>query len=30
MKWKMLVYYMAIWNILRPIGIFYGHLVIRW
>jgi hypothetical protein len=24
---KMLVYFMAIRNILRPFGIFYGHLV---
>jgi hypothetical protein len=23
---KKLVYFMAIWNILRPFGIFYGHL----
>jgi hypothetical protein len=21
---------MAIWNILRPYDIFYGHLVIKW
>jgi hypothetical protein len=27
MEWKMLVYFMAIWYILRPFGIFYGHLV---
>jgi hypothetical protein len=25
---KKLVYSMAIWNILRPFGIAYGHLVI--
>jgi hypothetical protein len=25
--WKMLVYFRAIWNILRPFGIFYDHLV---
>jgi hypothetical protein len=25
---KKLLYSMAIWNILRPFGIFYGHLVI--
>jgi hypothetical protein len=24
---KMLVYFMAIWNILRPLGIIYGRLV---
>jgi hypothetical protein len=27
LQWKMLVYFMAIWSILRPYGIFYGHLV---
>jgi hypothetical protein len=27
LKWKMFVYFMAIWKILRPFGIFYGHLV---
>jgi hypothetical protein len=26
-NWKMLLYIMAIWNILRPFGIFYDHLV---
>jgi hypothetical protein len=30
LEWKMLVYFMAIWNILRPSGIFYGHLVMLW
>jgi hypothetical protein len=25
---KKLVYYMAIWNIFLPFGIFFGHLVI--
>jgi hypothetical protein len=25
LKWKRLVYYMAIWNILWPFGIYYGH-----
>jgi hypothetical protein len=25
--WKMLIYFMAIWNILRTFGIFYDHLV---
>jgi hypothetical protein len=29
LKWKMSEYFMAIWNILRPFGIIYGHLV-RW
>jgi hypothetical protein len=24
---KMLIYFMAIWNILWPFGIFYGHLL---
>jgi hypothetical protein len=28
LKWKMLVYFMTIWNILRPNGIFNGHLVV--
>jgi hypothetical protein len=28
LEWKKLVNYMAIWNILRPFGIFDGHLVI--
>jgi hypothetical protein len=26
LEWKMLVYFMPIWNILRSFGIFYGHL----
>jgi hypothetical protein len=26
LEWKMLVYFMAIWNILLPFGVFYGHL----
>jgi hypothetical protein len=25
--WKMLIYFMAIWNILMRFGKFYGHLV---
>jgi hypothetical protein len=25
--WKMLIYFMAIWNILLTCGIFYDHLV---
>jgi hypothetical protein len=27
LQWKMLVYFMAIWSILRPFGIFY---VVTW
>jgi hypothetical protein len=27
LKWKMLVYFMAIWSIFRSFGIFCGHLV---
>jgi hypothetical protein len=27
LKWKMLVYFIAIWFIIRPFGIFCGHLV---
>jgi hypothetical protein len=27
LDWKMLIYLMAIWNILQTFGIFYGHLV---
>jgi hypothetical protein len=30
MKWKMLVNFMVIWNILRPFDILNGHLVIKW
>jgi hypothetical protein len=30
LEWKMLVYFMVIWGILRPFGIFYGHLVMLW
>jgi hypothetical protein len=26
-QWKMLVYYIAIWSILMPFGMFYCHLV---
>jgi hypothetical protein len=26
LDWKMLIYFMAIWNILWTFGIFYGHL----
>jgi hypothetical protein len=25
-KWKELVYFMALWSVLRPFGIIYGHL----
>jgi hypothetical protein len=25
--WKLLVYFKTIWNILRPFGIFYDHLL---
>jgi hypothetical protein len=28
LHWELLVvYYMAIWSVLRPFGILYGHLV---
>jgi hypothetical protein len=27
LEWKMLVYFMTIWNILRPFGITYGRLI---
>jgi hypothetical protein len=27
LDWKILIYFMAIWNILQTFGIFYGHLV---
>jgi hypothetical protein len=27
LEWKMLVYFVTIWNILRPFGIIYGRLV---
>jgi hypothetical protein len=27
LDWKMFIYFMAIWDILWPFGIFYGHLV---
>jgi hypothetical protein len=30
LEWKMLVYFMPIRNILRPFGIFYGHIVTLW
>jgi hypothetical protein len=26
LQWKILVYFMTIWYILRPLEIFYGHL----
>jgi hypothetical protein len=28
LEWKMLVYFIPLWNILLPFGIFYGHLVL--
>jgi hypothetical protein len=30
LEWKMFVYYLVIWNILRPFGIFHGNLVTLW
>jgi hypothetical protein len=30
LQWKMLVYFMAIWSILRSLGIFCGPLVFFW
>jgi hypothetical protein len=27
LDWKMLIYIMAIWNILQTFGVFYDHLV---
>jgi hypothetical protein len=27
LDWKMLIYFMALWNILQAFGIFYDHLV---
>jgi hypothetical protein len=27
LQWKILVYFMAIWSILRQFGLFYGNLV---
>jgi hypothetical protein len=27
LQWKIMVYFMVIWSILRPFDIFYGHLV---
>jgi hypothetical protein len=30
LEWKILVYFMIIWNILRPIGVHYGPMVILW
>jgi hypothetical protein len=27
LQWKMLVYFMAIWSLLRKFGVFRGHLV---
>jgi hypothetical protein len=28
--WKMLVYFMAIWYVLRPFGKLYSHMVFLW
>jgi hypothetical protein len=30
LQWKMFVYFMDIWSILRPFDIFYGHFVYFW
>jgi hypothetical protein len=30
LKWVRLVYSFAIWNILLPLGTFYGHWAISW
>jgi hypothetical protein len=27
LEWKMLAYFITIWNVLRPFGIIYGRLV---
>jgi hypothetical protein len=27
LQWKMMVYFMDTWTVLRSFGIFYGHLV---
>jgi hypothetical protein len=27
LQWKILVYFMIIWSIMRPLEIFYDHLV---
>jgi hypothetical protein len=27
LQWKVVVYFMAVWSIVRPFGIFCGHLV---
>jgi hypothetical protein len=27
LQWKIFVYFMTIWSILRPLKVFYGHLV---
>jgi hypothetical protein len=27
LEWKMFVYFMTVWNILRPFGIIYGRLI---
>jgi hypothetical protein len=30
LDWKMLIYFMAIWNILQTFEIFYDHFVFFW
>jgi hypothetical protein len=30
LRWKMVVYFMTVWSILLPFGIFGGHLVYFW
>jgi hypothetical protein len=30
LEWRMLVYFMPIWNMLWPFGIFNGHLAFIW
>jgi hypothetical protein len=30
LDWKMLIYFMTIWNILWRFGIFYDHFVLIW
>jgi hypothetical protein len=27
LKWKILVYFIAIWSVLRPFGMFYGYYI---
>jgi hypothetical protein len=30
LEWKVLLYFMVIWNILQSFGIFYGNVVVIW